>query len=133
MNKVEQVKNNIIKSNNEIFIRSTYNTINVIIRKKDNFVNATQMCNQFNRRFRKIFENHAWQEYYEEFKKEYYNEPVRHEMGEPMYILRKGYFNEIRGTYVDPRLINHIAIWVNPKYAIYVGKIMDSINERAKL
>ena len=134
MNKVEQVKNNIIKCNNEVFIRSTYNTINIIIRKKDNFVNATNMCNQFNRRFRKIYENHAWQEYYEEFKQEYYNERLGPEMGQvPKYEIKKGYLKELRGMYVDPRLINYIAIWASPKYAVYVGKIMDSINERAKL
>ena len=120
MNKVEQVKNNIIKCNNEIFIRSTYNAINIIIRKKDNFVNATQMCNQFNRRFRKIFENHAWQEYYEEFKKEYYNKVCRPFRGDiidnsaPMYMIRKGYSKELEGTYVDQRLINYIAMWVSP-------------------
>ena len=134
MNKVEQVKNNIIKCNNEVFIRSTYNTINIIIRKKDKFVNATQMCNQFNRRFRKIYENHAWQEYYEEFKQEYYNKRLGPEMGQvPKYEIKKGYLKELRGMYVDPRLINYIAMWACPKYAIYVGKIMDSINERAKL
>ena len=133
MNKVEQVKNNIIKCNNEIFIRSTYNTINIIIRKKDNFINATNMCNQSNRRFRKIFENHAWQEYYEEFKKEYYHKEGRPKMGDPIYMLRKGYINELQGTYIDSRLINYIAMWACPKYAVYVGKIMDSINERAKL
>ena len=55
------------------------------------------------------------------------------EMDQPMDMLRKGYINELKGTYVDPRLINYIAMWVSPKYAIYVGKIMDSINERAKL
>ena len=54
-------------------------------------------------------------------------------MDDPMYLLRKGYINELQGTYIDPRLINYIAMWACPKYAVYVGKIMDSINERAKL
>ena len=30
-----------------------------------------------------------------EIKKEYYHEPVRPEMGEPRYMLRKGYINEL--------------------------------------
>ena len=94
MSQVEQVKSNIIKCNNEVFIRSTYNTINIIIRKKDNFINATQMCNQFNRRFRKIYENHAWQEYYEEFKQEYYNKRLGPEMGQvPKYEIKKEYYH----------------------------------------
>ena len=50
-----------------------------------------------------------------------------------MYDLNKGLCvknNELRGTYVDPRLINYIAIWASPTYALKVGKIMDSINNK---
>ncbi len=124
MNKVDQLK---IKCNNETFTRGTYNGISVIIRDKDGYINATDMCKQFNRRFAKINENHSWQQYFEAFKAEYYVLP---EMGEPIYVLKKGYTNEIRGTYVDPRIVNYIAIWASPTYAIYVGKIMDSINDK---
>jgi hypothetical protein len=46
-----------------------------------------------------------------------------------MYELRKGYSNAIRGTYVHPKLINYIAIWASPGYAVVVGEIMDKINE----
>ena len=131
MNKVEQSK---INCNNETFTRGTYNGISVLIRDKDGYINATDMCNQLNKRFRKIFENHAWQQYFEAFKAEYYARP---EMGEqekePIYQLNKGFSvknNNLRGTYVDPRLVNYIAIWASPIYAIYVGKIMDSINDK---
>ena len=44
--------------NNETFTRGTYNGISVIIRDKDGFINATEMCKQFNKRFAKINENH---------------------------------------------------------------------------
>ena len=122
-NNVEQLK---ISCNGENFIRGTYNGIAVLIREKDGFINATEMCKQFNRRFRKIFENHSWQAYYEEFCNEYY---VRPESGDPLYLLKKG-FARVQGTYVDPRLINYICFWASPRYAIYVGKIMDSINAK---
>lgn len=127
MNIVEQQN---IVCNNEAFIKGTYNGINVIIRKKDGYINATKMCEQFNKRFRKIFENHAWQAFYNEFLIEYCVSP---EMGEPIYELKKGYTNEIRGTYVDSKLINYIAFWASPKYAIIVSKIMDKINEIGQL
>jgi len=127
MNNVDQVK---ITSNDETFTRGTYNDISVIIRDADGFINASKMCDQFNKRFRKLFENHAWQAYLEEFKKEY---EVRPETGGPIYELKKGYTNEIRGSYVHPNLINYIAFWSSPKYAVYVGKIMDLINEKNRL
>ena len=116
-----------ITCNGEKFVRGTYNGIAVLIREKDGFINATELCKQFNKRFRKIFENHSWQEYYKAFCDEYV---VRPESGERLYELKKGYFNEVRGTYVDPRLINYICFWASPKYAITVGKIMDSINNK---
>ena len=122
-NNVEQMT---ITCNGENFIRGTYNGIAVLIREKDGFINATDMCNQFNKRFRKIFENHSWQAYYEVFRNEYYGSPG---MGDPLYLLKKG-FAKVQGTYVDPRLINYICFWASPAYAIYVGKIMDSINDK---
>ena len=88
------------------------------------------MCNQFNRKFRKIFENHAWQSYYKEFCVEY---SVCPEMGEQLYILQNGVSNDLRGTYVNPLLINYIAIWASPKYAVKVGIIMDALDEKNQL
>ena len=125
MNNVEH-----LVSNSEEFVKGTYNGISVLIRKNDGFINATKLCNQFNKKFRKIFENLTWQAYFQEFCKEY---EVRPNSGEPLYELKKGISNDFKGTYIDPRLINYIAIWASPKYAVYVGKIMDLINERNQI
>ena len=132
LDNVEQLE---IENNGEKFKRGTYNGISVIIHEKTGFINATDMCNQFKKRFRKIFENHAWQQYFEAFKKEYSASPEkgRHLETEFLYQLNKGISvkdNYLRGTYVDPRLINYIAIWASPQYAITVGRIMDSFNQR---
>ena len=129
------VEHNKFKCNGETFTRGTYNGISVIIRDKDSYINATDMCGQFNKRFRKIFENHAWQSFYDEFKHEYTTSP---ELGgcsndHFLYTINKGIPNDLkflRGTYVDPRLINYIAFWASPRYAITVSKIMDSINDK---
>lgn len=130
-NNVEQQK---IECNNESFTRGTYNGISVIIRDKDGFINATHMCQQFNKRFRKIFENHAFQQYLKVFKEIYCACPISGGQEiEPIFQLNKGIptkYNELRGSYVDKRLINYIAIWASPEYAVYVGVIMDTINER---
>ena len=50
-NNVEQSK---ISCNNETFTRGTYNGISIIRRDSDGFINATDMCKQFNKRFKKI-------------------------------------------------------------------------------
>ena len=93
------------------------------------------MCQQFNKRFRKIFETQSWKSYFDEFKRFYTTSPDLGECSDEafMYRLNAGIPDsqkELRGMYVDKRLINYIAIWASPVYAIRVGIIMDSINER---
>ena len=131
-NNVEHLK---ITFNNESFTKGTYNGIKVIIHDKDGFINATDMCNQFNKRFRKIFENHSWQQYYSTFKRINTTSPEKGGCSDDEFIyqLNKGIPDskkELRGSYVDKRLINYIAIWASREYAVYVGLIMDSINEK---
>ena len=43
------------------------------------------------------------------------------------------YTNEVRGYYIHPKLMNYIAIWASPKYAVYVGEIMDTLNARIQI
>lgn len=131
-NNVEQHK---FEINKDCYTRGTYNGISVIIHDKDGFINASEMCKQFHRRFAKINENHAWQQYYQAFVQEYTTLPEMGGCSEPRfsYQINKGIPDKlkfIRGTYVDPRLVNYIAIWASPQYAIYVGKIMDNINNK---
>jgi hypothetical protein len=114
---------------NDTFTTGTYNGISIIQRDKDGFINATKMCNQFGKLFRKIFENHTWQAYYEEFKSKYV---CRRNSSGMIYEIKKGFTKELQGTYVHPKLINYIAIWASPKYAVHVGKIMDKINQTSK-
>ena len=127
------VNQHVIISNNERFIKDTYNGIAVIIREKDGFINGSKLCYQFNRKkIYHLFENKTWNIYFEEFKKEYGYLEDANNPEQPIYELKNGYNNDVRGTYVDPRLINYIAIWASPKYAITVGKIMDTINDIGK-
>ena len=50
----------------------------------------------------------------------------------PKYEL-KNVSNELKGNYINPELVHFVAEWVNYEYAFTVSRIMDSINERAKL
>jgi hypothetical protein len=108
-----------VTDNNETFTRGTYNGTAIIRRNKDGSINATAMCKQFKRRFAKIHENHAWLEYFEEFKTQYTTLP---KMGGFINVINSGVTKDYRGSYVDPRLINYIAIWASPKYAVSVGE-----------
>jgi hypothetical protein len=114
---------------NDTFSEGTYNGISVIQRDKDRFINATAMCKQFGKIFRKIFENKAWKAYYKEFKTQ--KQPVQNSGGF-IYVINADVTKDLKGSYVDPKLINYIAFWASPKYAVHVGMIMDKIHQTSQ-
>ena len=126
-----------LESKNETFVKGTYNGIEIISRKSDGFVNATKMVHvlrgtsdgQFRRFLR---ENQGWREYFDEFKKDFYSdENVRIEKKPDLIVnCQNCYEPQFRGIYVHPGLINYIAMWASPRYAVYVGKVMDAINNK---
>ncbi|KAA6360959.1 MAG: hypothetical protein EZS28_043514, partial [Streblomastix strix] len=126
---MEQVKTTTQTSTNETFINASYNGMNILMRKSDGYINATQFCDQYYKRFRNLLRKEQWRDYLVEETKDLSSARIRAH-GLIDEDTNKGYTNEYRGYYVHPNLINYIAAWICPKYAVYVRKIMDSINER---
>lgn len=114
-----------IESNGEIFTYCSYNSINIIQRNSDKYVNATKLCSQFNRVFRKIYDTKSWKEFYDEFQKNV-SRPKKDGF---IYEIKTGFKIELHGTYIHPKLINFVSFWASPKYAFIVSHIMDMINE----
>ncbi len=128
----ETSKQFIIESNNEIFTRGKYNSIDVIIRDVDGYINATILCNQFGRSFRKLQDNKtSWRLYYEAFEKRMSS--VVTTPHDYIYELKKGYKHELHGQYVHPRLVNYIVIWASAGYAVTVAETMDTIDEYTRV
>ncbi|KAA6401717.1 MAG: hypothetical protein EZS28_002758 [Streblomastix strix] len=48
------------------------------------------------------------------------------------YQINKGFDNDYKGYYISPILINYVAMWMSPKYAENVRKIMDQVNNRVQ-
>ncbi|KAA6372528.1 MAG: hypothetical protein EZS28_031944 [Streblomastix strix] len=113
--------------NNEQFKIVSYNGMNIMICQSDGFVNATQFCDQYKKNFRRLIKSIHWREYLDEELKDFECEPNGSD--HIMYVINKGFDNKFKGYYVHPHLINYEAIWVSPKYAVTVRKIMDKINE----
>ncbi|KAI5512647.1 hypothetical protein TVAGG3_0752620, partial [Trichomonas vaginalis G3] len=119
------------KSNGETFTKGTYNGIEVLRRDKDGYINATKMCQQFRKDFRRLLENKSWEEYFKAFCEEYTN-PRKQRVAFYTKFMQEFLMKskQVRGMYVDPRLVNYIAMWASPKYCIAVGKILDSIDKK---
>ena len=122
------------------FVKGTYNSMSIIQVKGSNFINASKFTKQYKKRLGRLFETRNWKEFILTFESEYYPE-FKHETADESKVANltpwskryhKGIpdsLKEYRGLYVDARLINYIAFWSSPKYAIYCGIIMDSIND----
>ncbi len=69
----------------------------------------------------------------------YYYCIISEQWDELIYNITGGKITELRGTYVHPKLIIHIASWCNPEYAIKVSEIVlsyhakEAIKEKEKL
>lgn len=131
----------------EKYAYGQYGEFKVIIMKKNSYINATKMCNENNKQMCHWFENKMNKELINEVKKDI-NQLKSSSIGKPMdgtfddiitnnatiepIILIKGGGNVfIRGTYVHPLLIPHIASWISPVFAIKVSKIVNEflVNE----
>jgi hypothetical protein len=113
----------IITENSETFTIGKYNGISILIRNKDNYVNAGKMCRDTGKDFYGLKRYNKWNEILKYWQKE---ETVN--SLPPIYELRKGY-NKCKGIYVHKDLIHFVAEFVSIEHTFKVKRIMDSINE----
>ena len=112
--------------NNNEFIISSYNGFKIIIRKTDNYFNASKLINNINKlehtnkKLKHLIENRTFNDLVKEISTDNKN---------PIDIQKK-LPNDLSGTYMDKLLLNYVCMWCSTKYLIKVNKIMDSINEQ---
>ena len=112
--------------NNNEFIISSYNGFNVIIRKTDNYFNASKLIKNINKlehtnkKLKHLLENRTFNDLVKEISTDNKN-PIDTQKKLP---------NDLSGTYMDKLLLNYVCMWCSTKYLIKVNKIMDSINEQ---
>jgi hypothetical protein len=103
-----------------------YANFEVIVMKKNGYINATKMCNFIREQTggKKVFNNWAVNKDNILLKKE-----VALSVGIPVgdvYIpLMSEVANNLRGTYVHSDLIPHIAAWMSPVFAVKISKIIN--------
>ena len=120
------MNSSVIEYRGEVFTKTTYNDISVII-DSDGYYNASRICSDNDTRYRDIAKQQYWSDYINELTRGGYFSPARITK---VYSDKDGYSNDVKGTYIHPKLVNFLCIHVNFKYAITVGEIMDLINEK---
>ena len=128
------VQNQQITSNNETFTQSVYNGFKIIIRNSDGYINASNVVKQINDRentakqIKTLFKSVQYQDFENRLRNILQGKILP---GKNLkYNLINDVNNNLRGSYVHPKLINFICFWCSPSYALLVSEIMDSINEQ---
>ena len=112
--------------NNLEYIVSTYNGFEVIVRKSDNYFNASKLIKKINelehtnKQIHHLLQNKTFKDLVKEISvSEIPNIDICNDLP-----------NDLSGTYMNKLLINYVCMWCSIKYLIKVNKIMDSINEQ---
>ena len=112
--------------NNNEFIISSYNGFKIIIRKSDNYFNASKLIKNINKlehtnkQLKNLLQNKTFNDLVKE---------ISTDDKKPIDI-QNNLSNDLTGTYMDKLLLNYVCMWCSTKYLIKVNKIMDSINEQ---
>lgn len=110
-----------------------YDDFNVIIMSKNGYVNATKLCTTYNKEFKAWYKNSSSKELIK-----HVNDYIQSSSGRilpdessSIKIIKGGNIDILRGTYVHPLLIPHIASWISSAFAIKVSIIINNfiVNE----
>lgn len=122
------VQNQKILCNNETFTLSSYNGFKIIIRDSDGYINASDVVKQINeaektkKQIKTLFKSVQYQDFEKTLKTILPGKELKYNL--------LNVKNNLRGSYVHPKIINFVCFWCSPKYASLDSKIMDSINEQ---
>lgn len=117
-----QNTNIIYEDINKDYAHAKLGTFSTIIMKKNNYINATKLCNGALKESRFWFKNKT---------SKILIESLKNIVGEEVVIkILKG-DKYTHGTYVHPKLMVHIAAWCNDEYAIRISDIifMNTVNK----
>lgn len=103
---------------NEKYSTAKYGDFTVIIDITNGYINATKLCAVGGKQMKNWIRNNGSKELIKEF--ETVDNPTK-----ILITVTGGQNPEIRGTYVHPDLIPHIASWVSTKFACKVSKIIN--------
>ena len=111
----------------DVYSKAKYAGFDVIMNMESGYINATKLCSDGGKLMKNWLQNNGNKElisYFEEFH--------RLESKRMTITVTGGQNTLLRGTYVHPDLIPHIASWVSPAFAYKVSKIVNNFLIREK-
>lgn len=115
----------------ERFMIHNYFNFPIIVDTTNGYVNATQLCDHISkvsgkgRPFFNFCRTNDWKQTVKAYKR-LNNQEVE-------VILSKGVRNDLKGHYIHPHLVHHVAHWASIEYSITVARVMEAIHERNQI
>lgn len=109
----------------------TYNGISIVRETTSDYVNASRMCSDNNKTWRKFKNSKYWKDTLEAFN--LVIKPKVDDAGKkwtPSFIAPKQVKPEFQGEYINPKLVHFVAEYCSKRYAFKVSELMDSINNQ---
>ncbi|AFX93212.1 putative KilA-N domain-containing protein [Megavirus courdo11] len=113
------IRNIIIEEINDKYAIGKMGDFKVIIMKKNGFINATNLCKCAGKDFKHWKENKTAKILIKEL-----ISSAGIPTDEVIMTITGGKITKIRGTYVHPKLIIHIAAWCSAEYALKISDIV---------
>lgn len=132
------IKNIIFEDLNDEYAYGKLGPFKVLIMKENGYINATKLCNNAGKEFQFWMENKSSKELIKEVRSVGIPTDSKKEPHKLIIKVLNG-STKLRGTYVHPKLIIHIASWCSPSYAVQVSEIVieyhskEAIDEKEKL
>lgn len=108
---------------NEKYSNARYGEFDVIMDMTTGYINATKLCAQGGKLMKNWLSNDSSKELMKELE-ETINLSLENQTKISILVSCSS-FGYIKGTYVHPDLIPHIACWVSTKFAVKVSKIIN--------
>ena len=106
---------------NDKYSKAKYGEFDVIMDMTTGYINATKLCTDGGKQVKAWLRNDGNKELIK-----YFENSHRSNFTPMTNILTGGQNTELRGTYVHPKLITHIASWVSPAFAWKVSEIVNN-------
>lgn len=113
----------------EKYSRAQYGEFNVIMDMTNGYINATKLCADGGKHMKAWLRNDSNKELIKSFEEIMKSSA---QICAELLINNMAGSYELRGTYVHPLLIPHIASWVSPSFAYKVSKIVNEYLVREK-
>lgn len=101
---------------NDQYYWGEFGGFRVIIREEDGYINGTKMVKDADKQLKNWNQNKQTKEYIDEVA-----ELLELPVNQLMDVVKGGVNNELRGTYVHPLLVTHLAYWASPSFGAHVG------------